>query len=108
MWIIVGVGITFTHDPSADPDVGAVKKSIAAVASRRFRRKASHRGAGLGSLGAPFHLAGDRSLGNIEPEHEKLAVNARCAPGRVLGDHTKDQIPYLVGRLSSARLPPDS
>jgi len=37
-----------------------------------------------------FHPTGDRSLGNIETEHEKLAVDARCASSRVLGDHAED------------------
>jgi hypothetical protein len=37
-----------------------------------------------------FHPAGDRSLGNIETEQEKLAVDAKCAPSRVLSDHAED------------------
>lgn len=43
------------------------------------------------------HPAGDRSLGNIETEHEKLAMDARRTPGRVLRDHAKDQIPHFLG-----------
>jgi hypothetical protein len=41
-------------------------------------------------LWGSFYPTGDRSLGNIETEHEKLAVDARCAPSRVLPDHAED------------------
>ena len=54
------------------------------------------------------HPAGDCSLGNIEPEHEKLAVNARGSPNRILGDHAENQIPYLLGGLFSPTVPLDS
>jgi len=43
-----------------------------------------------------FHPAGDRSLRNIETQHEKLAVDARCSPGRILRDHPEDQIPNFL------------
>ncbi len=55
-----------------------------------------------------FHPAGNRSLGDIEPEHEKFSVDARRAPSRVLSNHAKDEIPYLFGCLSSPHSPPDS
>src|SRR4029077_19039166 len=55
---------------------------------------------------SPFHPARDGSLGNIKTQHEKFAVNARCAPGCILADHAEDEIPYLLGRLSSPNLPP--
>src|SRR6266567_1977899 len=58
--------------------VGTVKKSIAAIASRWSRRKASHRWAESDSLGARF-IQRDGSLGNIKTQHEKFAMNARCA-----------------------------
>lgn len=54
------------------------------------------------------HPAGDRSLGNIETQHEKLAVDARCAPSRVLDDHAEDQVPYLLRGRFPPNLPPDS
>ena len=42
--------------------------------------------------GRASHPARDGSLGDIETEHEQLAVNARCAPRRVLGNHAEDQV----------------
>src|SRR5437879_9455319 len=39
-----------------------------------------------------FHPAGNRSFRDIETEHEKFAVDARCAPGGILCHHAKDQI----------------
>jgi hypothetical protein len=39
-----------------------------------------------------FHPAGDRSFRDIETKHEQLAVDARCSPGWILGDHTEDEI----------------
>ena len=52
----------------------------------------------LGWLGAsrrPLHPAGDGSLGGIEAQHEKLAVNARRAPGWVLRHHPEDQLSHF-------------
>jgi hypothetical protein len=43
------------------------------------------------------HPAGNGSFGNIETEHQELTVNPRRAPGRVLGHHTEDEIPYFFG-----------
>jgi hypothetical protein len=37
------------------------------------------------------HPAQDGSLRNIETQHLQFTVDARCAPGRVLGDHAEDQ-----------------
>ena len=33
----------------------------------------------------------------VEAEHQKLAVNTRCTPGRVLGNHAEDQLADLLG-----------
>ena len=33
----------------------------------------------------------DTPLGNIETQLEQFAVNARCSPGGILGNHTEDQ-----------------
>jgi len=51
-----------------------------------------------------FHRAGNGSLGNIKTQHAKFAVDARCAPSGILGDHAEDQIPNLLGSRSSASL----
>jgi hypothetical protein len=48
------------------------------------------------------HPAQHGSLGNIEAEHFQLSVNARRAPGRILGDHTEDEFPqFPTDALSS-------
>jgi len=54
----------------------------------------------LGWLGVPrrsFHPAGDRSLRDSKTGHEEFTMDARRSPGRVLRDHTEDQIPNLLG-----------
>jgi hypothetical protein len=51
--------------------------------------------------------AGDRSLGEIKTEHEKLAMDARRAPGWILNNHPEDQLPNLLRRLFSPNLRPD-
>ncbi len=38
------------------------------------------------------HPAGSGSLGDIKAEHEKLTMNPRRSPGRILSDHPEDQI----------------
>jgi hypothetical protein len=59
-------------------------------------------------LGGSFHPARDRSLGNIESEHQKLTMDARRTPGQVLGNHAEDQIPNFLGCHLSPGLPSDS
>ena len=88
--------------------VGTVKKSMAAIASRWLRRKASQRLARSGSLGALFHPTGDGSLGNLKPEYEEFAMYPRRSPAGVLNDHPKDQFPNLLRCRSSSDLPTDS
>src|ERR1700730_9216346 len=52
------------------------------------------------------HPARNSSLGDVEPEQEKLPVDARCSPGRILGNHLKDQISNLFRDSASPdRLP---
>jgi len=76
----------------AKGDRCTVKKSIAAIASpvipqeckparRRFRI----------SRCSP-HPTRDGSLRYIESEHQELSMDARCAPGWILGDHSKYQV----------------
>jgi hypothetical protein len=48
------------------------------------------------------HPAGDGSLGNVKAQHEKLTVNPRCAPGRILGNHLEYQIANLLRDSVSA------
>src|ERR1700676_289876 len=50
----------------------------------------------------PAHPAGYRSLGNHKAEHEKLPMNPRCSPGRILGDHFEDQLPNVFRYSKSA------
>jgi len=42
------------------------------------------------SWGSP-HPSRDTPFRDIETQLEQFAVNARCSPGRILGNHTKDQ-----------------
>src|SRR5207302_7885530 len=50
------------------------------------------------------HPAGDSSFGDIKTEHHKLTVDTRCAPGRVLRHHPKDQTANFFRNPSSAHL----
>jgi hypothetical protein len=50
----------------------------------------------------PAHPPGYRSLGNPNAEHEKLPMNPRCSPGRILGDHFEDQIANVFRDSKSA------
>jgi hypothetical protein len=88
--------------------VGAVKKSMAAMASRWFRRKTSQRLVRSGSLGARFiqreMVLSERS----KPKHEELAMDARGAPSWILNDHLEDQLANLLRRLFPSDLPLDS
>jgi hypothetical protein len=54
-----------------------------------------------------FHPAGDRSLGNIEPEHQEFAVNSRCAPCWILGHHAEDQLAHFLRSQSLPDRPSD-
>src|SRR5260221_11320158 len=49
----------------------------------------------------PFHPTRDRSLRDIEAEHEKLAMDAGRSPRWVLNDHSEDQFPNFLRCLSS-------
>lgn len=51
--------------------------------------------------------AGDRSLGNIKTQHEKLSMDARRSPRRILDDRLEDQPPNLLRGLSSPDRLPD-
>jgi hypothetical protein len=44
------------------------------------------------------HPAGNRSLRDIEAQHQEFAMDAWRAPGRILRDHAEDQIPQMVAR----------
>jgi hypothetical protein len=49
----------------------------------------------IGWRGMPrssFHPAGNGSLGDIEPEHEKLAMDSRRAPRRIFINHPEDHV----------------
>ncbi len=43
----------------------------------------------------PNHVLGDSGLTDLDPKLEKFAVEARCAPQRVLPRHAPDQCPDL-------------
>jgi hypothetical protein len=48
-----------------------------------------------------FHATGDRSFGDVEPEHEQLAMNSWRTPSCILGNHLEDQVPHLRRSLPS-------
>src|SRR5215467_116654 len=56
----------------------------------------------IGVPGSTFHPSGYAALGDIEAQHEQLAVNAGCAPGRVLGHHPQEQVAYLLAHRFAA------
>ena len=58
-------------------------------------------------LRCPFHPTRDRSLRDLETEHEKLAMDAWRSPRWVLNDHSEDQFPNFPRCLSSPDGPPD-
>src|SRR5438132_2147518 len=62
----------------------------------------------LGISRRPLHPAGDGPLGHVKAQQEKLAVNARRAPGWVLRHHTEDQPSNLGRQFSPAKLFPHS
>ena len=77
----------------------------------RFPVVVQERKPALGWLGIsrrPFHPTGDRSLGNIKTQHEELAMDARCSPSWVLGNHPEDQLPHFLRRRPSPEARPGS
>jgi hypothetical protein len=54
-----------------------------------------------------FHPTRDRSLRDLETEHEKLAMDAWRSPRWVLNDHSENQFPNFLRCLSSPDGPPD-
>src|SRR5487761_52160 len=87
--------------------VGTVKKSIAAIASRWLRRNASQRLAGSGSRAARRIQREMARSETSKPQHEKFAVDARRSPGRILTNHSEDQLANLLRSLCSPNWPPD-
>jgi hypothetical protein len=51
----------------------------------------------LGISKRSLHPAGDRSFRDSETKHQKLAMNARRAPGRILANHLEDQLLHFLG-----------
>src|SRR5215510_8702303 len=81
--------------------VGAVKKSMAAIASQPA----------LGPVRISrwsLHPTGDSSLGKFKTEHAEFPMDPRRSPVWVFNDHTKDQFPRLLRCRSSSDRPPDS
>jgi hypothetical protein len=77
--------------------VGTVKKSMAAMASRWLRRKASQRLAGSGSLALAPSI--EKSFARrFETEHQQLSMNARRSPRWILRHHSEDQLPNFLRR----------
>jgi hypothetical protein len=66
-----------------------VKKSIDAAEATWFVRNVRH--VCDGGRVPPRQQARDASLGDVDPEHAELAVDARCAPQRIGRSHVADQ-----------------
>src|SRR5688572_3808001 len=58
----------------------------------------------MSALGA-LQVARNRRFGNLESELAQFAVNARCAPCRIVGLHPPDQCADFLIHPGSARLP---
>jgi hypothetical protein len=52
-----------------------------------------------GSPGAPRQIPSNGSLTDVDAKLEQFAVDARCAPKRVVDAHLTDQVAYFVARL---------
>ena len=48
-----------------------------------------------------FHVLGDCGLGDIETEHQELAMDPRCTPQRVFPAHPQDDITQVTIDLRS-------
>jgi len=49
-----------------------------------------------------YLLTSNGGLSDLDAELEQFAVNARCAPARVVEAHLTDQIAYFVARLGAS------
>jgi hypothetical protein len=101
----------------APPVVADDEKAIKHMESDRWDPEEVHRGNGFpmiaqeaqpsaGRFRVPrcsAHLAGNGPLGHSETEHEKLTMDAWCAPGRILDYHSKNEIANFLRNAS----PPD-
>jgi hypothetical protein len=95
----------------APPIMADDEKAIDHAEGDRWDREEVHRSDGFpvvaqkrkpalgwfGISGCPAHPAGDRSLGEIKPQHQELPVDTRRAPGRILANHPEDQVSNLLG-----------
>jgi hypothetical protein len=61
----------------------------------------------FGTSRRPAHPARDGSFRDIKTQHEKLAMNPRCSPSRILVHDPEDQLANFLRSLSSPNLPPD-
>jgi hypothetical protein len=115
-----GIGIS-RHIEVQDlaPVVADDEKAIQNTKRERWDGKEVHRSNGLTMIpekrqpslreirilrGSP-NPSRDTSFREIEPQLEQFTMNARCSPGRILGNHTEDQGANLFAdTLTSAQL----
>ena len=69
------------------------------------KRQPSFRFALVRSPLQTLQVARNRRFGNPEPELEQFAVDAWCAPCRIVSFHTPDQLADILMHLRSAWLP---
>jgi len=53
-------------------------------------------------------ISGDRALGKLEAKLQKLPVDSRCAPARILRCHPANESANLLAHLRSPAMPPRS
>jgi hypothetical protein len=103
------------------PTVADDEETVEHTEADGWNREEIHRGDGFpmiskegeptfGRLKIPrssFHPTGDRSCGEVKPQHEELAMDAWGSPGWILNNHPKNQLPNLLRCLFSPKLRPD-
>ena len=114
-----GTARMFRHVPmeNALPIMGYHEEAIEHSEGERRHGEEIHRGNGLamiaqkrrpsfGRLRTPRsfpHPAQHRSLRQVEAQHLQFTMNARSTPGRVLGNHSKDESSQLLADALPAR-----
>src|SRR5260370_25841353 len=116
---IYGVRISFESFSGVNttPVMGDDEKAVEHSEGQRRDGKEIHRGdsfpmiaekgrPSLGRLRIPRrspHPTQHGSLRKIEAKHFQFAVDARCAPGSIFRDHSKDEILQFLADVFSAR-----
>jgi hypothetical protein len=82
--------------------VGTVKKSKATTTSRWLARKVEPVFDRIAASTQALQISGDGTPGDLQAELQKLHLDLRCSPARILSRHAADESPNLLGHLGSA------